>query len=470
MRHLFGEYRELAEQTIFFSNPDELNDPMEALRDYVWEADNRGWERFLKHFLNCLCDTYLRARHMGPASSEDESHINLDGPWIHDQHAELPWSFEQIWEYLDSWLELRDLAHQFASVGRPMRREELESHLSNFHPFSLRILDGIIQGMHESTLDTVAESTLPDLERRTLLFELSREQSFDDDFYISAFAEQCQKLNTHRLMKRINDVLGPLPARSRLLTMLQDEFPRAYLDQLAVAVAPHWSVACFTRDPSNAAMWSNYADGHRGACFIFETRSSAAHESTLLTSTTPDQSTDLFHLVTDTATITLTFQDVSYVDSLKPANFFDCASALQKAGNLRDFMGAPVSRQLDSSTTHGTRASVPEAESRMRTEIIRDCSHKTNEWRAERETRLILWAPSSEEQYVSKRALRYEFESLKGIIFGIKVSSEDKVRIVAQVRENCVDAERTEFEFYQAYYWDRSGKIDYYPMDIEFPS
>ena len=41
---LLEEHQELEEQTIYFANPEELNDPVEGLRDIVWNGDEIVWE------------------------------------------------------------------------------------------------------------------------------------------------------------------------------------------------------------------------------------------------------------------------------------------------------------------------------------------------------------------------------------------------------------------------------------------
>ena len=55
---LLGKHREFEEQTIYFANPEELNDPMEGLRDIVWNGDKIVWTNFFKHYVFCLNRSY----------------------------------------------------------------------------------------------------------------------------------------------------------------------------------------------------------------------------------------------------------------------------------------------------------------------------------------------------------------------------------------------------------------------------
>ena len=56
-RGLLEQFQELERQEIFFSAPDQLNDPMEGFRDVVWGGDAIAWRCHLKHYVLCLMET-----------------------------------------------------------------------------------------------------------------------------------------------------------------------------------------------------------------------------------------------------------------------------------------------------------------------------------------------------------------------------------------------------------------------------
>ena len=73
---------------------------------------------------------------------------------------------------------------------------------------------------------------------------------------------------------------------------------------------------------------------------------------------------------------------------------------------------------------------------------------KTRDWLKEKEYRLsIVNTPDARH-----RCIKYEFESLEGIIFGIKTRADDKIKIINLVERMCVEQGRTSFSFYQARY------------------
>jgi hypothetical protein len=50
-------FHELESQEIYFSTPDELNDPMEGSKDLFWRGDEIVWRNFLRHYILCVLQT-----------------------------------------------------------------------------------------------------------------------------------------------------------------------------------------------------------------------------------------------------------------------------------------------------------------------------------------------------------------------------------------------------------------------------
>ena len=67
--------------------------------------------------------------------------------------------------------------------------------------------------------------------------------------------------------------------------------------------------------------------------------------------------------------------------------------------------------------------------------FYRDIIIKTEDWEYEQEWRLILADKSGKFDEEENRTLFYNFNSLKGIIFGIKTAHEDKLRIVKLIQK-----------------------------------
>ena len=81
---------------------------------------------------------------------------------------------------------------------------------------------------------------------------------------------------------------------------------------------------------------------------------------------------------------------------------------------------------------------------------------------------MILYSLLDPELERHQRALTYEFDSLTGIIFGIKTPDEDKLKIMDIIVRKCRDSGKTDFNFYQASYSPFEGNIERRKVDIKF--
>ena len=89
---------------------------------------------------------------------------------------------------------------------------------------------------------------------------------------------------------------------------------------------------------------------------------------------------------------------------------------------------------------------------------------KTRHWSNEQEYRLIL--KSQFNSYIDEddRKLRYTFDDLDGIIFGIKTADSDKYKLIEMIERMCQTRNREEFTFYQSFYDSSADAILYRPV------
>ena len=88
----------------------------------------------------------------------------------------------------------------------------------------------------------------------------------------------------------------------------------------------------------------------------------------------------------------------------------------------------------------------------------RDACFKTKDWEYEQELRLT-YSLFEISLCARKRTLTYDFDSLKGIVFGIRTSDDDKLKIIDILTRKCREKQRTGFKFLQAYYSPETGDI-----------
>lgn len=86
---------------------------------------------------------------------------------------------------------------------------------------------------------------------------------------------------------------------------------------------------------------------------------------------------------------------------------------------------------------------------------------KLKAWDREQEWRIILHSNINDFDDPSTRKIKYRFDSLDGIIFGINTAMADKLKIIHRIEALCKEHKREVFNFYQAAFDDNSKNIKY---------
>ena len=259
-----------------------------------------------------------------------------------------------------------------------------------------------------------------------------------------------------------NDVLRQNWDRLRI------DFPELYVGELSRLIQPEWYVACFTKTPHSSSMWSHYGDGHRGACLIFEAEDGSPDESDESSLPTislrqitgwswneQDGHRDSWHFAP------MRFHKLQYADKPGEVNFFIAIGNItgqdlldlwytSEYGNASD-LGSHVSNEQDRDSWIEQHWAA----------FHRDLTFKTPEWEYEQEHRLVYYLTLTRELTTNDRVLTYDFKSLVGIIFGMRMSAVNKRKIVEIIATKCQEDNRDHFPFYQAYYSPHRGEIHY---------
>ena len=82
---------------------------------------------------------------------------------------------------------------------------------------------------------------------------------------------------------------------------------------------------------------------------------------------------------------------------------------------------------------------------------------------------MILSSSISDLTDKTSRKLTYRFASLRGVIFGINMTDNDKMKIIDIVFEKCRSENRDDFEFFQAYYSHETNAIERHKLNIKIP-
>ena len=227
------------------------------------------------------------------------------------------------------------------------------------------------------------------------------------------------------------------------------DFPKVYVERLDRLLCSRWYTACFTGSYHNSSVWAKYADGHKGVCLIFQ-----AVEN--------DSSTDLrLNQRTSNSSIILPFRKVKYADRPGEIDFFRtiCRTTVS---TLMELWYTDENGNISECAAHiGSDSDEAAWKELYWNNFFRDVTFKTKDWEYEQEHRLILENSSGQFNGKDDRKLTYNFNSLKGIIFGIRTPTEDviKIREIIKKKKKCDGNNQTDFKYFQAYYSSKDSGI-----------
>ena len=232
------------------------------------------------------------------------------------------------------------------------------------------------------------------------------------------------------------------------------DVPRIFVEVLEDLALPPVYTSCFLNNYRNSSLWGHYADGHKGACLIF----SANTDST-------KSSSSIFLKHRDNSSGPIPFHQVEYREQMPTIDFFKFLT-----GRLPDLLRKRwfIDNKSNKNSTHLSEYNANEFREECWPQSFKSVTTKTKDWAYEEEYRLMLQSPSGPSISVSKmdRTLTYDFNSLTGIIFGIKMSNSDKRKIIDIVVRKCRENKKSSFEFFQAYFDHNRSYIDKQIMKI----
>ena len=445
---LLERYQELEKQTIYFASPEELNDPIEGIRDIVWSGDKIVWTNLFRHYISWLNAAFLGLKIFG-GDKELKLPISVSFHRLAPQGENL---FESIWNKFLSMPNIPEIITALAQRKDKITHKELEFHLRSIHDFSLR---ACFKSYLEHSLVTEREASVW-LKESTISIHMSE--------MILKFIEGAEKIKTengfgpllffleqqHETLK-LKPKYGIPPDSEGILEKNNElvlfDFPDVYVEALKELPWPKWWTACFTKSYKNSAMWAQYGNGHKGACLIFE---------------------DSLNLEPNEYRMT-DFRKVRY--RFKPLDT-DAFRSIG-AGTVAEVMETWYTDQNGNRSECASHIGYEDAETDWKESywdnFLRTITTKTKDWEHEQECRIILYDIMMNGFATEDGPLlTYSFSSLKGIIFGIKTSKEDKREIIEIIEKKCGKYNRIDFKFFQAYYSPEDGEIRKYPIQLPF--
>lgn len=445
---LLAGKQELSKQTIFFAHPESLNDPMEGYREIYWHGDEIAWKNLFRHYLLCLERLCLLAI----LCDEDQSLSPKDIP-IHVSMDDFPTPeakkyFSEIAERFFNNEYIILLLEAILTRTTPTRRDELTFYLSSVHPLAIEL----ILEKHEDlkmTPPRAKKNRSPDALIKKLaetsfvekIEKLIKNASTHINPVDHIFSAQKNANSQLSLIARYIDSKRSNDSNKHLIIT---EYPEAYTKLLAELIYPEWYTACFMSSCENSSVWGHYGDNHKGACLIFESEDDMESNFLSLRGINGWGSNGASY-----GNIKFKFEPINYEEGFGEIDFF------RSLGRLTHHTLNSTWHALDgklSICAEDMNKSEEDWRNLYWQKFYRDIKVKSPDWHYENEHRLILCDMMNSHSATEDRLLTYSFSSLKGIIFGINTSTENKIEIMRIIDEKCTTHKRENFKFYQAYY------------------
>jgi hypothetical protein len=468
--NLLGKHAELENQEIFFASQRQLNDPMEGFIDLYWQGDEIVWKNLIRHYLLCLNLTFVLTVISGsPESSQEAEQFELP---IHASESALPTevakdSFRKICQDFFSDKDALQIPKLLSSLKRRMRREELTYWLQGIHGAAVSCIVKFYQTAGRLPTPTAGQKTIPAPSAKSAVDILRMMHLQENNNHID-HENATDTIHAGLRVFRQIEILSYANASGsgmRLWQKLCFGFPEAYVSALRGLVYVDWFAACFVSSPHHAAMWGNYADGHRGVCLKFHASRPNDPSSPYLKlrrvvgwSANSSGTSKIYNEVNHR------FFKIDYKKRFQQVDFFrsmgNSREAALKAEWFVDDAGA-ISKCADElfSNPEGWREKYWKS-------FEGTFANKLEDWKHEDEYRLVLYSALNAFSDPADRKLRYNFQDLAGIVFGINTTLEDRAKIVNIISEKCNFMNRSSFEFHQAYYSPSSGRVETEKLDL----
>lgn len=469
MHALLDEYNELEDEYIYFSPAKDLNDPLEGHLDIDFKGDKIIWTNFFKNYIFSLFIfrgvVYLTGN--SKKLSEDDIHVDFN-PDLKESLSVQGQAYQIVCDEILSNECINYLIDHFSTRDISISKNELYSCLLSIHFYILDIFTkiDIEKGMEIQDRDALYKRLNSYPEEQSKLIKMLE--------FIKKLGDKGFEALNMLLPFSNNNLESMLYARN--LTSLNDNiadknynllisYPKIYLNKLYEIMYPRPYIACFSESYKDLSMWGYYADSSKGACLIFK----------------PIKKNETFYLplemVTSWGGDGKTFHESkNFVDKeVKPVIYSKQKPATPFFRSLGRLNFSTLQRHwymLDTQISKIVEDIFDESgKDKWRKEywehIEKNTNTKQQDWSHEQEYRISL-IPIFDDQYdtISKRKLKYKFDNLEGLIFGINTTETDKVKIIKTLFNKCKKYNRTDFKLYQAVYDNQNGDINIIPINI----
>lgn len=449
------EHKELENQEIYFASIEELNDPMEGFKNLVFKGDKIVWKNLFKHYLFCLesmCQTYLVCGEKYTYNSDlipiFRSIDDIEVP----QYKEL---FNKI--YFDVFEIYGELIDKIATRTTYISKDELTQYLSLFNQIAIEV----IQKHYELNGLIPKRDKVIEIQKFSIENIMKLVDAIEAILKERGNEEMDRLINFSILFKKEFYFIQNINFKETPNKLFLLNFTQNYLQAIEKLTYPKNYVACFTGEDAihSSSVWGHYGDSHKGVCLIFET-----DKNQIIPFSNAKIGYDSSGV--SLGTCSMLFKKIVYDSGYPEIDFF------RSIGRLTISKLNSSWYTDDEKNMSNIHKEVFDDEDKWRKGYWDKFSEnnliKTKDWEYEDEYRLILNAGMDGEMDKTYRKLKYDFQNMKGLIFGINTSMADKTKIFEIIKTKCLEYQRNSFEFYEAYYCNFNKNIQFKKIGINF--
>lgn len=468
-RPIDSALKEIGNGTFYYASIDELNDPVEGYVRVYWQGDKAAWEGL---FRNYICSLYQAIDLYLLVADKDILHHKTLLIDLH-AHDDVPpgKTFETLGREFLTNHDVQKLASFYGGSyeGKYLKvsKEELELILYSIHRTALMLCiqynkdhslippeeaDSILKAWSVKVEASTSEvpsfedmdagdkgfKDLIDDDKRTVIVKIVKnilEDGIERTYVQLGLDDRRFLYGSDQGEEPLPDTKGKKEAdksvQHRNWMSVSVDFPKIYVDELRSIIYPESYVVCFSGKDNDSAMWGNYADHHKGVCLVYDFEENSEKE---------------------VGNHRLKAKPVSYGGELIERNFFTTFGRLNISQVKTWLTGTEGVSEL-----FGEFSDATEWRDRYWEAYEAKTYRKLKAWEYEDEYRLVICDMLRQYTKPESRNLRFDYKSLRGVIFGISTSEYDKMRVLKELNKH--REELANFTFYQAEYDDEKQEI-----------
>ncbi|WP_236181512.1 DUF2971 domain-containing protein [Pseudomonas sputi] len=442
---------ELSGTYIYFASPEQLNDPLEGYRELFFSGDAIVWHQLFKRYIACLIVRnyqYLSGFELNQKDFPDVYDLSILPPEVREPGKDV------ISTFLSNSNIQRHI-HFLAEGERRVSKEELTVHLNSIQVYAMKLVSELYIKIGVKPVDTKLKDMgeARSLEASSALLSVCGEGSPGsiDTARAIGYAVALYMAETELFISNYESYKKE--SGDKKWRRLVHSFISQFVESLKKLSHREWYTACFMENCDNSAIWGTYGDNHAGVCLKFKTHQSEGKAQLAFNMPVALSSTGSIW-----ESAKLTFEKVNYVTDVGDLDFFRSIGIYPRNTLLKNWY---LSDSGQRSTCYSALENTEEwIESYWKGRQL-SITSKMKDWISENEYRLILQNGMPDYENYKNRCLKYDFDSLEGIIFGIRTPEIEKYQIIQVIEDLCDKHKRKEFNIYQAHHDAANKTINY---------